>query len=329
MKWHHKILYFLVFVIFLPIIVFSFMVLGFYAPFIAIKNRKRYKNSSYYKDFQVPYKGNIIESPQYRFYNSLQDKDLIDKPNIRYVHQKNNNIDYFIFQDVLYLFPDFNGVKYNKSQGKWEIVYRKGKWEILYRKFTKERYCDIQHYIDSKKSLLDDTSIDLPIKIIVERKIIEENKLEKEALPSTLFIVQKYESAFDDVDWRIFSVIPQNINELYDMLMITPDLCGEFELIGGGIYWSYNNLFMEIDLEYIGIHKKRKHGKFSYYLTHWHPCKEEVYDDVCEITKRGNVLVVKTFMGGADVLYMGEKKKCPYKKTTKGFFSKIHYFEIE
>ena len=64
-------------------------------------------------------------------------------------------------------------------------------------------------------------------------------------------------------------------------------------------------------------------------ITHWHPDSNEIYDEICRIGKRGNVLVIKKNLLGETVLYMGEKEKCPYNPKIKKFLSKIYYLEAK
>lgn len=63
-------------------------------------------------------------------------------------------------------------------------------------------------------------------------------------------------------------------------------------------------------------------------ITHWHPDEFEIYDDICKIGEKGNVLIIKTFLGSAYILYMGPKEKCNFKINKKSLY-KIYYFESE
>ena len=67
-------------------------------------------------------------------------------------------------------------------------------------------------------------------------------------------------------------------------------------------------------------------NKIKMEITHWHPDEYEIYDEICKIGEKGNVLVIKTFLGSACVVYMGAKNECPIKKN-KFRFCKLYYFE--
>ena len=299
-------------IIFSPLILFAFISV----PFVAIKNRIEYKKSRYYQDFKLPYPEWFVYSPCYEFYNAHY-----EKPDVQYVRQKSNGLEYFIYQGTVYLFPDFYGpIKYDEAED-WRIFYKKS-----LRKSCEQNYETLSDYIEHKKQLLDESVQDLPIRVIVPRDKIKEETLQDKVIPSSVWVVKSYDRAFEDLDWNIISVIPQNAKELHEMLMVTPDLCGDFELIGKDvIHWTHHDLFLEIDVDRISVWKKGRSGKGYHELTHWHPCCESVYDDVCKIVKKNSALVIRTFFGGARVVYSGPKEGCPNKR---GIASKIHYFEI-
>ena len=106
MKWYHKVLIFLCVIIFSPIII-----LGICAALVAYlfdmpRTKKEYISSEYFKDFNLPYKRYLLYSPEYRFYNSIKKRGLP----IDYVRQESNGLEYFVFENILYLFPDFEQI---------------------------------------------------------------------------------------------------------------------------------------------------------------------------------------------------------------------------
>ena len=70
-------------------------------------------------------------------------------------------------------------------------------------------------------------------------------------------------------------------------------------------------------------------GKIESGITHWHPTEYEIYDEVCEIGRRGHVLVLRTRAGSGAVLYSGRKEDCPYKPNKKVLLGKYYYIEAE
>lgn len=286
------------------------------APFIAIQIRIDYKKSRYYQDFKRPYREWLAYTPCYQFYNAHY-----QNPDVQYMRQNSNGLEYFIYQGTVYLFPDFYGLLKYDETGDLKLFYKKS-----LDKNCKQECESISDYIEYKKQLLDEGAQGLPIKIIVSRDTIEENNLRDKVIPSTLWVVKSYDRAFEDLDWTIISVIPQNVKELYEMLMLTPDLCGDFELIEEEVIrWTHHNLSLEIDVDRISVWEKRRSGKGYHELTHWPPDFESVYDDVCRIVKKNSALMIRTFWGEARVLYSGPKEGCPNKRRKS---SKIHYFEI-
>ncbi len=325
MKWYTKILYLLLFIIFLPIIIPVLIVLWLCTPFVQISKIVKYKKSFYYKDFKVAYKNKITYSPQYRFYNAIKADGTDQRLNIQYNHQRNYKSDYFVYQNVVYLFPNFDAIQYNKANDEWQIIYRK---------YSEESCCELDKYIEINKPLPDTTQSSLPTKIIVERSAIEVSKLDKATLPDCLYVVSKYENAFDTVDWQILSIIPQTATELYQMVQLTPNLCGQFCLVDdNAITWTLDTLYATIEFDLgtctISISQMHKDGKQKQYFTHWHVDTQYIYDEVCQMSQKGNVLVIKIFLGTSQVKYLGDKKYCKYKKHKKSICSKIHYFEIE
>lgn len=315
-----KILYALLLILLSPFLLFMSLCLIISVPFLSIQDtiqdRKKYKRSHYYRDFRLPYRKNISDNPYYLLYNAMKERGLA----VEFVRQKSNDWKYCIFEGTIYLFPDFDKLKYFSETKEWKLVYRK---------YSEESYQEIQSYLDVRKTLLNNSATDLPIKIMVERQMIDEHDLSEVAdLPSSIFVVKNYQTAFDKIDWEILSVIPQTAQELYDMLQKTPDLCGSFQLVDGErIDYELNDLLLEIDMDCISV-CEQKNGKTEG-LTHWHPDNTQIYDDICNITRKGNVFVVKTFCGGASVLYAGDKKFCPYTKPTKKLFSRIYLFEAQ
>ena len=70
-------------------------------------------------------------------------------------------------------------------------------------------------------------------------------------------------------------------------------------------------------------------GKIESGITHWHPTEYEIYDEVCKIGKRGNVLVLRQGAGSGAVLYSGSRDECPYKPDQKVLLGKYYYIEAK
>ncbi len=124
----------------------------------------------------------------------------------------------------------------------------------------------------------------------------------------------------------------QNTKELYEKMCNTPDLCGIFELKGETIHWSLfegYNIQVAVDPRdnYFGIDKKI--GILSDPITHWHPETDEIYEEVCNIGLKGNVLVIRKNLLCTSVVYMGEEENCPYSAKKKWSWGKILYLKAK
>ena len=92
------------------------IIAGIYILFQMPKNKKEYKNSRYYADFQQKFMTGILYSPEYRFYNSAMRRGL----SIKYVKQESNGFEYFIYNETIYLFPDFEQIDLDEGEKGWK-----------------------------------------------------------------------------------------------------------------------------------------------------------------------------------------------------------------
>lgn len=89
----------------------------------------------------------------------------------------------------------------------------------------------------------------------------------------------------------------QNTKELYEKMLTTPDLCGKFELVDKTIFGDlFDGYDIQISIEppatLLSIGRKL-FWKITDMVTHWHPEQEDIYDEVCKIGLKGNVLVIR------------------------------------
>ena len=285
-------------------------------PILGLEARRNYKKSQYFRELGVPYRKHLMDGPSYAFYNAYGKHE-----DVTYVRQNGNSFEYFVYGGTVYLFPDFNCLKFCQESMRWKTVYRT---------YSEEEYGELGDYIETRRGLLEESVSSLPIKVIIDRKRIQEPSLEGLPLPSEAWIVKHFETAFRNEHWRSISIVPQNLQELYDLLLETPDLLGYFEMREKEecICWEHGELSLRFDLDNISVYKKSDKGKPERYLTHWHPDFEEVYDDVCRIARKGSVLVVKMLGGTTHVAYSGEKEGCPAEALVGKKHSKIHVFEV-
>ena len=304
-------------VVFSPLILAFMIIAEIHALFQIPKNKKEYKKSRYYLDFKQKFMTCLLYSPECRFYNSAIHRNLP----IQYIKQDSNGFEYFIFGGTLYLFPDFEQIDYDAKKSEWQVD-RDGDWSSF-----EEAHDNLLAKLD-KEPLL-------PVKILVERKIFPLANLNDVVIPECIYVTWGYDEAFENEESPLKMLIPQNSKDLYEMMLQTPDLCGTFELLSddGNIIWNlYDNIRIEIGVDpgdcYLGV-SKMLFGKVVSGLTHWHPAAFEIYNEVCKIGKRGNVMILRTFASGGGVLYIGNKADCPYQKSKRYLFGKLYYFEAK
>lgn len=317
-KWYRKLLIALLIIIFSPLIIMIIIWIvigGIYTAFRMPKMKREYKSSRYYADFGRKFTADILYSPEYRFYNGAVSRNLP----IKYIRQEMNGFEYFIYDDTLYLFPDFDGIDYIEDKAGWMVGYD-GDADFFDKRF------------DSMLSKLENR-FSYPIRVLVERRMFYRMNLGGVDIPESIFITQSYDNAFENDDSPLKMTIPQSAEELYGMMLETPDLCGRFELekSAGSITWNLSeNIVIEIGVDspecYIGINKSHG-GKVGGEITHLHPSVFEIYDEICKIGKRGNVTVLRASPVGSALLYAGREDVCPYPREKKLLLGKYYYLE--
>ena len=319
-KWYGKILAVLLVVVFFPI---TILILLLAAPFLIRGSRivkKEYYKSPYYAAFKKKFTMGITTDPVYRVYNGAAARDLP----VRFPDNMDDRIDglsYFFYGDTVYLLPNFEQMGLSEDgRAVWQ-VNNDGDWMDFDEGYAATR---VQAMYP-----------DLTVKFLVERRMITVCDLTETPPPACVFVTQSYETAFENEDSALKMRIPQSSADLYDMMCATPDLCGEFDLTEDmqGIRWRIREdiqITLGVDPHdcYIGV-DKLLFGKIESGITHWHPTEYEIYDEVCKIGKRGNVLVLRQGAGSGAVLYSGSRDECPYKPDQKVFLGKYYYIEAK
>jgi hypothetical protein len=275
---------------------------------------KKYKRSKYFIDFGKPYKKDIEDSPQYRFYTNADSRKL----SINYIIQKDGT-EYFIYDNVVYLFPDFSWIEYVEELAEWCVE-------------GYDNWCTFIEEFNKKASNIDQNAKKHPVKILVERNMFSNIDLNGLEIPDCIFLTWNYEKAFENEESFLKLKVPTTTQELYDMMLQTSQLCGRFyvdenDCIKWDLYDDYTITIAINDTEgYISLDSK---SVFKGGLTHWHPSHFEIYDDVCSLGSLGNVLVIRKGFVGVGVVYLGDKENCPYNKNKSTLFGKLYFFEIK
>ena len=117
--------------------------------------------------------------------------------------------------------------------------------------------------------------------------------------------------------------------EIYDELIKMSDLHSMPELDNQVLIWKlYNNAYIRaycdgydtgIDI----ISTSTLKGS----LTHWHPIEDDMFNELYSLGKKGNILVIRNFLFGDGVFYIGEPEKYRFTKDKKWHWGKLTYIE--
>ena len=140
----------------------------------------------------------------------------------------------------------------------------------------------------------------------------------------------------DDIFLQFMSMIssgevtvPLNTQELYRMLINTDGLHSFPQIENDAITWElYDNIYVEASIsEYDTIidiiHKNTLHASYM----HWHPDIEEMYEELYNIGKKGNVLVLRKLLSGTQIYYLGAPDNYRFDKNKKWHWGKLIYLE--
>lgn len=179
-KWYQKLLTVLLIILFLPLILTVLLFVGVYIIVKIPKSKTEYKKSAYFAKFGIKYKYGITDSPQYRFYNTALNRSLP----IEYGDQDSNGFEYFKYNGTIFLFPDFDRIFWNEESSSWLADYDGdvSDFEAAYSKRLSEL-----NFPDGS-----------PIKLIVEREMLDELDLSCLTVPSSIYLIDSYEDAFGD-----------------------------------------------------------------------------------------------------------------------------------
>lgn len=314
-KWIQKLAIALAVIVFLPLIVVGVAAAGAAALLRRQRFKREYVKSRYYRDLGQRFAPWMQDSPEYRFYNAAMRRGLP----VQYVRQESNGLEYFIYRGTIYLFPDFDQVGFDEGKGDWQADYD-GEWKSF-----AECYAGLQNKLE--------TAPEHPVKLLVERSMFPVMNLNDWEVPACIFVTWSYENAFENEDSPLKMLIPQNTGELYEMMRQTPELCGRFELDGNGkkIRWDlYKGIRIELTADpgdcCAAVSRVLPGGR-ARGLTHWHPSHFEIYDTVCRMGKRGNVMVLRCGIVGGAMLYAGAGEDCPYAPGKKYLLGRYYYLQ--
>ncbi len=300
----------LLMVLFSPIILLFLLWDKVVAFFTLPRRKKEYHQSPFYKDLSVPYKRNLQHSPQYRVYNSLKERHL----EFRFSYPQS----YFVYENTVYLLGDFDQILSDENEGIWKADYD-GDLRPLDR---------VYEAMAAEARSREET---LPVKLLVERRVVSETDLRGMELPEYMTLIRSYDRVFEEEDPQLLLMVPTDEEELYDMMCRTPGLPGKFAFPQEGpLVWElYEDAELHIGVDpldcCVSVHKKGS-SKFRKELTHWHSDIFEIYDQVRDLGKPGNILAIRSSLFGKTT-YIGNREGCPYHRSKGSLFRKLHIYE--
>lgn len=295
MAWYAKLGVGVLFVVLSPLLLVAAVTAGVLILVGLPMRVKEYKLSPYYQHFGHRFSFRLLNSPGYRFFNGAK----IQQIPITTIERKNASFVGFALRDTVYVFPDFDGVDLDETGTAWQVNVH-GKWRSL-----EEAYAALVESVMPEAA-------GHPVKLLVEREMLPRD-LRGLALPECLRLIWQYEEAFYGADSPLLLLVPQSTEELYGMMVDTPDLCGEFSLAEEGyIRWDlYEGARIVLSLNeregYLDVERVLPGGA-EVGITHWHPTPESVYPTVRKLGTKGNVLVISNY----GELYLGPEAGCPY-----------------
>lgn len=119
-----------------------------------------------------------------------------------------------------------------------------------------------------------------------------------------------------------------NTKELYEKLIQMPDLHSLPVLEGDVLIWElYKNADVHACCGGLNtIIEIMPHSVLSGAF-HWHPDEEDMPEELYMLGKKGNILVLKNFLMGVGIYYMGEPETYRFSPKKKWHWGKLTYLE--
>lgn len=116
--------------------------------------------------------------------------------------------------------------------------------------------------------------------------------------------------------------------ELYEQLLEMPDLHSVPKLDGNILTWNlYKNAYVRAYCDSYDTYIEITGTSFFFPSTHWHPDEDDMLDELYSLGKKGNILVLKSFLTGmgTGVFYLGEPDKYRFSPKKKWHWGKLTY----
>ena len=283
-------------------------------PFIRVKERKSYRKSQYYRDFQTPYQKADFFQKHVDFYESMKKSD------IPFRYEKKDGVEFTVCLETVYLLPAFSCLCYNEETERWEIFLDE---------MGKKR-ADFGEYLSSVSGKIRETVPDLPIRVLLDMEQFSSPCTSLPDVPKPVF-VSDFSAPFEEPFPIKAADLPQNAVGLYHLIQTFPNLCGSFSLqaeketviLGLG---EFNFEFVVGEHECMISVNKTTSGKKKYLIDWDTQTIAEMIVDIFKIAKEGHLTVIQRNGG---VLYAGVKDACPYLGRKRRFFEKLYFIEAK
>jgi len=298
------IFFLLLLILFSPVILALLLYAGISNLLTYPSRKQRYLKSQFYQDLQIPYVNGLEDRIAFRVYESAKEQGLDVSYGRRQIDDE--TIEYICYRDTLYLLPNFECLELDEH-GIWQADEQPMEecFTELWQQFFKETETH-------------------GIKILLQRSSVFETDLTATPLPECIYLASTYETAFSS-DAPVLK-LPIDHHELYDLILQRNEIFVPVTLEDDHVHLSFGggacaDIYVDENDCVFSISVRTKE------ITHWHPTIYEVYDDVCQVGRKGNVLIVSSFLGGGALLYAGPKEDCPYRPNYKRPFQKIYYMD--
>lgn len=124
-------------------------------------------------------------------------------------------------------------------------------------------------------------------------------------------------------------MVPQNTKDLHEMLINTKGLHSIPTIDKNILIWDlFENAIVRAYIDSydtcIDIISKST-LKNSY--CHWHPEKDEMYDELCTLGTQGNIIVIRKWIFGPQVFYLGSADKYRFSPSKKRHWGELTYLK--
>ena len=123
--------------------------------------------------------------------------------------------------------------------------------------------------------------------------------------------------------------VPNDTKELYEMLLNTQNLHSLPTLNNDELVWElYDKVTVKASIiQNSTMIEILRNNPFQTSLMHWHPTPETMYEELCQLGRKGHILVLRKTLFGTQTFYYGHPGGCELPKRMKHHWGRIIYLE--